>query len=389
MNRVSRSAALALLLTACLAGALATPAAADGDGEQDGALAKVVLDSTPTTLLGSAPPALKVERWVDGQEHSWKTLDDKVVVVVFWEVWSAGSRRLNRRLARLCASYGDRGLVVVSVHPQQNADRAIARVKKKKHPFALAIDAGRATAEAFESTRRVPTLHVVVKGKLVFPHVDTGVDGNVEAAIARGLAGQVGEDAYTIPQRIAPPKVSTVRTARSRPILEAVGGKPAPALVVSRWASEAKPTLASLKGKVVLLDFWGKWCPPCVAALPKLVKLHETFGPKGLVIVGVHSTMQNEGLEQWLKEHQVKLPYPIAVDDASKTIARYRVTAYPTMVLIDRSGKVRRAYVGFASSIDKDIAVLVAEAAPKPAEGQPAKQDAPADEGGIPGKEDD
>ena len=66
-------------------------------------------------------------------------------------------------------------------------------------------------------------------------------------------------------------------------------GKVAPELrQIKAWKNGAPTTLENLRGKWVLLDFWGYWCGPCVGSMPDLMKLHEEFGDKGLVVIAVH-----------------------------------------------------------------------------------------------------
>ncbi len=110
-----------------------------------------------------------------------------------------------------------------------------------------------------------------------------------------------------------------------------VEGKPAPPL-------KGAP---ATQGKVVLLDFWTSWCGPCKREHPILDKLQKEFRPKGLLVLGVNVGEDRDAVE---KAH---LPYPSlqldADDEALKSLA---VNAYPTLVLIDRTGKVAFYDVG-------------------------------------------
>jgi thiol-disulfide isomerase/thioredoxin len=114
-----------------------------------------------------------------------------------------------------------------------------------------------------------------------------------------------------------------------------VEGKPAPAL------KGAPPT----KGKVVLLDFWTTWCGPCKRELPILEKLQKEFRAKGLVVVGVNVGEDKETVAKYVTAASLTFPsLQLSADDQIlKTLA---VNAYPTMVLIDREGKVARYEVG-------------------------------------------
>ncbi len=139
-------------------------------------------------------------------------------------------------------------------------------------------------------------------------------------------------------------------------------GKPAPEFVeVMGWKGE-KVSLAALKGKYVLVDFWGYWCGPCIGAMPVLIELHEKFADKGLAIVGVHMDIDGEvdtaakldaKLVSVKKEHWKgkDMPFPSALvagtrvgtgDDKRPggTVALYGVRGFPTTILIDPQGKV-------------------------------------------------
>jgi len=115
-------------------------------------------------------------------------------------------------------------------------------------------------------------------------------------------------------------------------------GQPAPALEIERWYNTDSPQ-AGLTGKVVVLDFFGVWCRPCMAQIPFLRDLWKQHAPQGLVVVGVHTPLEKEGIPEFITQKEVG--YPIAVDREGKTAERYGVYYYPTLVVIDRTGRVR------------------------------------------------
>ncbi len=113
-------------------------------------------------------------------------------------------------------------------------------------------------------------------------------------------------------------------------------------------------TLASLKGKVVLLDFWATWCTPCKEAIPHLIQLHKDYEDKGLTVIGMNV---DKGEEEVVRRfvRSMEIPYPILF--ASEEVTRsYGVSALPTTILIDREGKIREKIVGFNSGIAKQTA---------------------------------
>lgn len=119
-------------------------------------------------------------------------------------------------------------------------------------------------------------------------------------------------------------------------------GKPAPAFTLKTLDGRAV-SLADYRGKVVLLDFWGTFCPPCMAALPELQALHVKHAPRGFVVLGV--TVDDR--PALVKKATAKLTYPI-VQATPKVWSAYKVNALPSLVLVGRDGKIARRFGGEA-----------------------------------------
>ena len=144
--------------------------------------------------------------------------------------------------------------------------------------------------------------------------------------------------------------------ADSRARFKAIQDKPARALEVQNWINSDALTLASLKGKVVLIDFWGTWCPPCLAQIPRNNQLHEKYKEKGLAIVGVCHTDGAETMGDIVKEKGIK--YPVAADIDLKTSRAYLAGEYPQYYLIDRGGNLRICSINEESLEDAVKALL-------------------------------
>ena len=103
--------------------------------------------------------------------------------------------------------------------------------------------------------------------------------------------------------------------------------------------------LASHRGKVVLLNFWATWCPPCVAEMPSLERLHRALGPEGLAVVTVSTDEDEEVLREFVAE--LKLTLPLLLDPGGRVAeGAYRTTGYPETFVLDRSGVLLRHHVG-------------------------------------------
>jgi len=332
---------------------------ARSDEEKKNPTPRVQLETDMTFLHGRKAPAIDATKWVGSESQKLSALSDKVVLLNFWEAWSSGCRRLNKRLVKLHKKYGPKGLRIIGIHPAENGELAVEMVLARKYNFPLAIDSGK-TAAAYGGAKRVPVLFLIVGGKVVYADIDNKLKGNLERAIVNGLAGTVGEKTFRVPRVIAAPKISKVRGTGGGKIMRELGGKQAPKLSVASWAVSKGVKLAELKGKVVLIDFWGVWCSPCVKALPHMIALHKKYKAKGLVIVGMHTEMSKDQLPAFLKT--TPIPYPIAIDGKDRaTQTDYGVRAFPTMVFIGRKGRVRYARVGWSADTEAIVKKLLAE----------------------------
>ena len=120
-------------------------------------------------------------------------------------------------------------------------------------------------------------------------------------------------------------------------------GRAAPELSLTDL--KGKPlTLASLKGRTVLLDFWTTWCGPCRADGPSLEKLFRRYGEKDLMIVGISVSEEREIVEKFLNEHPHT--YPIALSSENELPLPYQISVFPTYIVIDRDGTVTAAVEG-------------------------------------------
>ena len=121
-------------------------------------------------------------------------------------------------------------------------------------------------------------------------------------------------------------------------------------------------SLSSYRGRVVVLDFWATWCPPCLAALPMMHDLSHEVESKGVTFVGVDSdgsqTSPTE-VTEFLRQHGA--PYPVVYDDGTAG-ERYRIKVLPTVVIVGKDGVVERVFIGSTGRNALAAAIDVARA---------------------------
>lgn len=103
--------------------------------------------------------------------------------------------------------------------------------------------------------------------------------------------------------------------------------------------------LKSLRGNVVLLNFWASWCGPCRLEMPVIEKLHQQFHGKGLRVFGVNDE-DIDTIREYVAEHEYS--FPTLVDTDQQAIRLYRIRGIPTMVVIDREGKIAQYRLGLS-----------------------------------------
>jgi peroxiredoxin len=105
--------------------------------------------------------------------------------------------------------------------------------------------------------------------------------------------------------------------------------------------------LEDLKGKVVVLDFWGTWCPPCVESVPELRNLHKRYSKEpSFVLIGISSDRDEDEWRQFTEKN--KMVWPQYRDENGRILRAFGVRAFPTYVVIDHEGIVRFQSIGFS-----------------------------------------
>lgn len=141
-----------------------------------------------------------------------------------------------------------------------------------------------------------------------------------------------------------------VYDARRDVLVGASDAAPAPPLTTSgTWINSGPLTLESLRGRAVLLDFWSYRCPYCRNALPELSRLDVRFRKRGLTVVGIHSPMMESDkvlANVRAQANALGVRYPVVTDNGHQLWDAFEMEAWPTVVLLDKQGRIRFTHVG-------------------------------------------
>ncbi|HEV2176652.1 MAG TPA: redoxin domain-containing protein [Terriglobia bacterium] len=209
----------------------------------------------------------------------------------------------------------------------QKVDCYVVELRLPESAYKLWIDKQR-----FLVLRLRETSELVQNGRQW--HVETTV--NLKRAETGALPGEQ-LFAFTPPGKAT--EVQTLDLPGERPNLV---GKTAADFTLKNLQGE-KVNLSDLRGKVVLLDFWATWCPPCREELPRIEKLYEAYGKKDVVILGVNNE-DSRRVRKFLEKHGYN--FTVLMDSQDTVHRMYACHAIPTVIVIDRGGVVKAQYIG-------------------------------------------
>jgi thiol-disulfide isomerase/thioredoxin len=239
----------------------------------------------------------------------------------------------------------------------------------------LAAATGRQIARAHVAAGDVEKAIAPLRGAVDQGDGETKADAAVylgDVLAARGdLAGAAAAWKTVLDAVPADAKTRLGQARSSADLRTKLVGKPAPEIAAKTWIDGEPTALSAMKGKVVLVDFWATWCPPCRDVMPGLNALHEARKADGLVVLGVtrhykRGFLPNPGTKDPLRDGvpvkdiaeadyrdhlkafktNVGITYPFVVTDGDAEAKAYHVSGIPTMAVVDRDGTIVFVKVG-------------------------------------------
>ncbi|MDP2266698.1 MAG: TlpA disulfide reductase family protein [Thiobacillus sp.] len=121
--------------------------------------------------------------------------------------------------------------------------------------------------------------------------------------------------------------------------------KPAPALKLNDLKGVAHD-LTQLKGRVVLINFWATWCPPCRREMPSMERLTQELKGEAFTVLAVNVGESVNGIELFTSQLDADLSFPILLDRSSLSMQTWKIAGLPTTYLVDKKGRVVAGAIG-------------------------------------------
>ncbi len=149
-------------------------------------------------------------------------------------------------------------------------------------------------------------------------------------------------------------ETKTIAQKQKERTLEKYLGNPKPQALNLPKLNGEQLDLKSLKGNVVVVNFWATWCPPCVHEMPSMQRLNNHFDKKPFTLLGVNMAESNEEVSAFLT-NKVNINFSIVMDYDGQALKDWGVFAFPTSYVIDKQGKIRYALFGSVEWDNPDI----------------------------------
>lgn len=270
-------------------------------------------ENTPTEMTELSNAVDFSLNSIDGQKIKFSSFLGKTVLLDFWGTWCAPCIKEIPNLKKLYDDNKGKNFEIISIASDNDIEKWKRTVTTKSMTWTNLIDPDDKTIGLY-SIKAFPTLILVdKKGKILKREITIG---EVEDYLQKSEAEVSGEESGDKSESKSLAKDFSLTDINNR-----------------------KVTLSKLRGKNILLDFWGTWCAPCIKAIPNLVALYDKYGGNNFEIISVASDTDFEKWKNTVISKGMKWTNVIDVED--EIVKLYGIKSFPTLILIDKEGRIQ------------------------------------------------
>ena len=300
-------------------------------------------------LIGYAPPAFTSDlRWPRGEPMTWESLRGKVVVVQSWTCKTPAGRKAPARTARALGEHAANDLQLIALHTPEGLGSIERFLGLSKLDVPVAIDPTGAFCDQLGIYQEPVTIVVDRNGTVRYTGLSTRGLTQAVAGLVQTPFDPLTKPASRPRRQLDNPTFPTFQGSVGRAL--DVRGKPAPQFAVEHWITE-RPNAA---GKVLLVDFWATWCPPCRRSIPHVNELADRFRDE-VCVVGVSNETPAKfqaGLRKYRLDPE-RFRYSLALDPAARMQRAIQARTIPHALVIDSEGIVR--WQGYPPTLTAEI----------------------------------
>ncbi len=151
-------------------------------------------------------------------------------------------------------------------------------------------------------------------------------------------------------------KIESAKTSSDASLPRPLGEKPAPDFLLPDLKGK-QVRLSDYRGKVVLVDFWATWCPPCRVEIPHFKELFRLYQDKGFEILAVSMDENPAVVQDFVRAYQI--PYTVVIGDQQTAEHFGGIPVFPTTFVIDRQGRILRRFEGYSEDLLQEMKTLI------------------------------
>jgi len=299
------------------------------------------MGSLSITPLSGTPKYFSVTG-IDGKTYSLNNLKGKVVFLNFWATWCPPCRREMPDMQKLHNAMKGKDFVMIAVSMERTAK---VRRFMKKNGYTFPVAAGSRSAMKKYGVRGIPATFIINKqGKLVGKAVGSrnwASSASIKMFKALAAGGGNSDGGGNDGNGGGGSNPEDIKNGFSSLRIRKLSGSKASWFSV-RTLKGRRVSLGSLKGKVIFLNFWATWCPPCRREMPDMQKLHKAMKGKKFIMLAV-SPEASSKVRSFMKRNRYTFP---AASGARSALRTYKVRGIPSTFIIDKKGRLLGKAVG-------------------------------------------